>query len=159
MRFIDLIIISVASLALLSLVLWNRKKLLEAKEKQRIQALIEKFSDLKEVNEAHFQYEQILNSNRSVSKVEFPEWYEKWKYLKPMVDDYCETDLSLENDAKIRALKQVFLIGDIKVKEKNSRFVQQELSNNKVFFDNIEDHPLTENQRNTIVVDLSLIHI
>ena len=153
MPVIDLIIISVASLALLSLLLWNRKKLLEAKEKQRIQALIEKFSDLEEVNEAHFQYEQILNSNRYVSKVEFPEWYEKWKYLKPMVDDYCETDLSLENDAKIRSLKQVFLIGDIKVKQKNSRFVQQELSNNKVFFDNIEDHPLTENQRNTIVVD------
>ena len=108
MSVIDLLIISVASLALLSLLLWNRKKLLEAKEKQRIQALIEKFSDLEEVNESHFQYEQILNSNRYVSKVEFPEWYEKWKHLKPMVDDYCETDLSLENDAKIRSLKPAF---------------------------------------------------
>ena len=47
----------------------------------------------------------------------------------------------------------ILLTRDSKIKQKNEKYIQQELTNNKVFFDNIEDHPLTENQRKTIVID------
>ena len=154
MRLVNLVIIFASLSISASILFWYRNQLREEQEKKRVQALIEKISENKhEINQAIYQYEEILQSERYISKAKFPKWLEQWKYLKPILLEYRDSNLVQENDSEIRHLLEILLTGDSKIKHKNEKYIQQELTSNKVFFDNIEDHPLTENQRKTIVID------
>ena len=86
MRFINLVIIFASLSISASTLFWYRNQLREEQEKKRVQALIEKISENKhEINQAIYQYEEILQSERYISKAKFPKWLEQWKYLKPIL--------------------------------------------------------------------------
>jgi DNA helicase IV len=132
----------------------ERQLILDEKERQRIQALIGTIEKQEgDIISAYLLFENLINSQRYISKVEFPKWLDNWKHVKSIVDEYSETDLVLENDEEMRSLKHKFINGEIIIKQKNEKYIQQELEKNADLFDTIEDHPLTENQRTTIVVD------
>ena len=72
---------------------------------------------------------------------------------KKLVDEYSGLEIQSENDSEIGVLKDVFHNGEEKIRENNSKYVENQLELNKDFFDTVEDFPLTENQRKTITVE------
>ena len=154
MLLVNLAIIGTILLAIVALLYWHQKTQSRIKKETNIQEIIEKIKSLKgEIYSSVFEYETLLGSDKYISKIEYLSWYEKWKYIEPIVNEYLKLDIASDTESEIETLKTIFLKGETEIKLKNKRFIQNELERNSVFFDNIEDHPLTENQRTTIVVD------
>jgi len=154
MLLVNLAIIGTILLAIVALLYWHQKTQSRIKKETKIQEIIEKIKSLKgEIYSSVFEYETLLGSDKYISKIEYLSWYEKWKYIEPIVNEYLKLDIASATESEIETLKTIFLNGETEIKLKNKRFIQNELERNSVFFDNIEDHPLTENQRTTIVVD------
>ena len=124
----------------------------QARKEEQINELILKIKEYEgEIYNSVFEYEAILNSGRYISKTEYPNWLEKWSYLKPIIDEYTGSELVLDNDSDINSLKSILRNGDVEIKQQNKRFIESELAKNKEFLDNIEDFPLTDNARAVLV--------
>lgn len=78
-----------------------------------------------------------------------------------MYEDYKEKSASIYNELKKRKVyyiffhKHMYIIKNLKqlIEEKNEKYIQEELSSNHKFFDNICGYPLDINQRRAIVTD------
>jgi len=102
---------------------------------------------------AIISFRSILNSNYYISKAKYWEWHDRWNYLKPVVEEIVRKNLRTEFDEKLKELMSFFESGESLIKMKNEKFVQDELQKYRDFFDSIEVHPLTENQRRAIVTE------
>jgi len=154
MQIVNLAIIGMILFAL-AVVLYRYQKTQSVINKEKkISETEEKIKSLKgEIYNSIFEYETLLGSKRYISKIEYPNWYEKWNHLEPIVTEFLNLNPNPDSESEIETLKTIFLNGEAEIKQNNNHFIQNELKRNNDFFDDVEDHPLTENQRTTIVVD------
>ncbi|MHA1974593.1 MAG: UvrD-helicase domain-containing protein [Candidatus Hodarchaeales archaeon] len=154
MPIVNQVILGTILMALVAILYrYQQKQSIINREKKK-QEILENIASLKgEIYNSIFEYETLLNSNKYISKIEYPIWYKKWKHLEPIIKKYLNLEIVSETESEIENLHTIFSNGETEITQHNKRFIENELEKNKVFFDNIEDHPLTENQRKTIVVD------
>lgn len=104
------------------------------------------------VNAAH-SFRSILSSKSYISKKKYLLWLDRWNCLRSIVKKYSKNEIPIEFVDEIKELEVAFENGKECIKEKNQNFITLELIRNKEFFDNIVSHPLSEEQRRTIVTD------
>jgi len=95
----------------------------------------------------------LLNSGYYISKAEYSDWHASWNYLRPLVQEYNKHNIETEFDEKLKELNSFFENGDSLIKKRNEKYIHDELEKYHNFFDNVEAHSLTENQRRAIVTE------
>jgi len=98
-------------------------------------------------------FRSVLNSELYISKAEYSDWYASWNHLEPIVQETDKKNLKTIYDAELKELRLFFENGDSLIKEKNEKYIQSELQKYHGFFDDIEDHPLTKEQRRAIITE------
>jgi len=98
-------------------------------------------------------FRSLLNSEYYISKAEYSDWYTRWNYLNPLVQECGKKNIKTEFNEELKELKFVFENGDSLIKKKNEKYIQDELEKFQDFFDGVEAYPLTENQRRAIVTE------
>jgi len=141
------IIFIISAAAGFLLVFWRDRK---RRSEQLIQQLDEK---REEILQAITSFRSIITSELYISKAEYAEWIADWNHLRPLVNQCVNRKVVSNLNEKLQELHCAFEDGVSLIKRKNEEYIQLELERYKDFFDNIEDHPLTEDQRRAIVTD------
>ncbi|TET81593.1 MAG: helicase IV, partial [Candidatus Heimdallarchaeota archaeon] len=106
-----------------------------------------------ELLNAATSFRSILNSEYYISKAEYSKWHTSYNQLKPIVQDSIKKKIKTEFNEELQELGLFFENGNSLIKKKNEKFIQAELEKYQDFFDIIETHSLTENQRQAIVTE------
>ena len=106
-----------------------------------------------EILSAATAFRSILNSEYYISKSEYSDWYASWFHLRPIVEEIKKKNLKAIYNEDLQELASFFENGRFLIKKKNEIFIQEELDRYHNFFDSIETHPLTENQRRAIITE------
>lgn len=140
-----LVLVPVAAGAILFFVL---------RRKQRLARLIQKLVEKQEeIVQAIASFHSLLASDGYLSKLDGSLWHEKWDYLKPLVEEGSKRKTGIEYLEKMNELWSIFENGSSFIKRKNEEYVKSELVKFKTFFDGFETNPLTERQRQAIVIE------
>ncbi len=73
--------------------------------------------------------------------------------MKPLIEEYGTSTIQTEFDGELQELLSAFKHGENRVTEKNELYIRNDLEKYRVFFDTLEDYPLTDSQRRAIVTD------
>ena len=106
-----------------------------------------------ELLQAITSFRSIIASESYISKAEYDGWVADWNHLRPLVNQCIKRKVLLDLDKELQELHYAFEDGLSIIKRRNEEYIQLELETYKDFFDNIEDHPLTDDQRRAIVTD------
>ena len=98
-------------------------------------------------------FTKILDDDRYISKVEYGKWYQQWKQLEPLLNNWKNSGLQVDFDSELDLLNNAFENGEDQIQESNEGYIREEIERFREFFDSIEAHPLTESQRRAIVID------
>ncbi|MCJ7631362.1 UvrD-helicase domain-containing protein [Candidatus Bathyarchaeota archaeon] len=124
------------------------------RRKQRLARLTQKLDEKhEEIAQANASFHSLLASDGYLSKLEGSHWHEKWNYLRPLVEESSKRKIGMEHREKLNELWSIFENGGSLIKRKNEEYVKNELAKFKTFFDGFEANPLTERQRQTIVIE------
>jgi len=129
------------------LVFWGYRKRRSEQLTQRVDEKRE------EIVQAITSFRSIITSESYISKAEYDEWIADWNHLKPLVDQCIKRKVLADLNQELMELHCAFEDGDSLIKKRNEEYIQLELERYKDFFDNIEDHSLTDDQRRAIVTD------
>ncbi|MGA3192257.1 MAG: UvrD-helicase domain-containing protein [Candidatus Bathyarchaeia archaeon] len=124
------------------------------RRKQRLARLIQKLVEKhEEIVQAIASFHSLLASDGYLSKLDCSLWHEKWDYLSPLVEEGSKRKTGIEYPEKLKELWSIFENGGSLIKRKNEEYVKSELAKFKTFFDDFEANPLTERQRQAIVIE------
>jgi len=123
-------------------------------QKRRSEQLIQQVDEKREeIVQAITSFRSIITSESYISKAEYAEWNAGWNHLKPLVNQCVKKKMLADLNEELQELHCAFEDGDSLIKKRNEEYIQLELKKHKDFFDNIEDQPLTDDQRRAIVTD------
>jgi len=136
--------------------LYFRRK---SKQIKKIQADLNLFEE--DILNAEKEFKIEYDKDLYFSKKTLHLWKEKWKHLEPAVERFNKmqddwrgqvvANPDLQNS--ILYVHQIFENGVDLVKERNNAFIERECETYKSLFDTLEEYPLTQNQRRSIVTD------
>ena len=128
----------------------KKEQLKREYEDQLIKQITEK---RRKIQHALVSYNSIIDTERYISKKEYLNWLSQWAQLKPLIEEYGTSTIQTEFDGVLQELFSAFKNGESRIREKNRQYIENDLENYRVFFDTLEDYPLTVSQRRAIVTD------
>jgi len=131
----------------------------KSKRIKKIQADLELLEEdiLNAAKEFKIEYDKDLYFSKKTLYL----WKEKWKHVEPVVERFSKMqrdwrkqivgNADLQNS--ILYVHQIFENGVKLVRERNNAFIERECETYKSLFGTLEEYPLTQNQRRSIVTD------
>jgi DNA helicase-4 len=107
-----------------------------------------------EILQAEKEFVSMFNSSQYFSKRDLHLWSQRWNPIARIVRQFAgKNNLGLDFQNSIDAVADFYQRGQQLREGRNAAFVEKEILKFKDLFDNVEDYPLTEEQRKAIVVD------
>lgn len=131
----------------------------KSKRIKKIQADLDLFRE--DILNAEKEFKIEYDKDLYFSKKTLHLWKEKWKHVESAVKRFSK----MQRDWRIQVVRgadlqdsilyvhQVFENGVNLVKERNNAFIERECEKYKSLFDTLEEYPLTQNQRRSIITD------
>jgi len=104
------------------------------------------------IKQAYLAVSNIIHQESYIRQLQAEQWFTDYDDLNPVVS-HPNIDNLIEADFQhyIPALQQLFEHGPAFFADYNQQFVEKQLQEFKVFFDQVESQPLTQNQREACV--------
>lgn len=100
------------------------------------------------------EFNYYLNDPRYFNQRKWVSWKERYSHLvEQIVLPYTHLPIASNYKAKLNNFLDCCHNGPQIIQDRNAKFCDKEMLTNKVFFDSIESHPLTDKQREAIVHD------
>lgn len=110
--------------------------------------------DTPEIEQAHKELLSIWDKDRYLEKRVIMQWIKKHSNLQSLLIDLEKSKISnLDLRDKIGWLFSVFDKPEETVAKRNENFIQNEMLEYKDLFDTVEEYPLTQNQKRSIITD------
>ncbi|TRO48262.1 hypothetical protein E2P47_03195, partial [Candidatus Bathyarchaeota archaeon] len=110
--------------------------------------------DTPEIEQSHKELLSIWDKDRYLEKRVILQWIKKHSNLQPFLRDLEKSKISnLDLRDKVGWLFSVFDKPEEMIAERNEIFIQQEMLEYKDLFDTVEEYPLTQNQKRSIITD------
>ncbi|MBN2334696.1 UvrD-helicase domain-containing protein [Candidatus Bathyarchaeota archaeon] len=121
----------------------GRKKYSKEVNKKRVE-ILQAYSDLSD----------LTNNDDYFTKKSFDEWLKKWKHLSNLTKSHFKHRGKIKVDL-VQELNLLYngIHNPEFLEKRNNEYIEQELFRYKEYFDSIETFPLTERQREAIIID------
>jgi len=106
------------------------------------------------ISHAVDDFNYLFSRDRYLSKYDYYNWYQKWKHLESIVPLYYSLgEIPISYLSEMEELRSLFNIEEPKIKLRNQNYVEKELGKFQNFFNSLEKFPLTQKQREAIIID------
>lgn len=121
---------------------------------QALQHLFEAHPTLTKLGEAHLTLNQLLEADRYLNHTRHQNWQATWsETLQSLSSMMCLRLLPAPQKAQLSELETFLTDTRGHIDRRNKQWVQEEIVRMKTLFDGVEQHPLTNAQRQAIVKD------
>lgn len=107
-----------------------------------------------EISKAYKEFKEIDNPQEYLTKKSLSEWKKKWLHLSKISKDYTKhhNKVKTQSDHELEKISSILHVPSF-FKKRNDDYLNRELRTHKEYFDSLEKYPLTQKQREAIIVD------
>jgi DNA helicase-4 len=144
------LILAIASVTLISAAIFSH----QFKANKRKKTLLELSNRRCDINQAHEELNDLLNSDRYVERRTIDLWVKDWSFLFPLLKDLkkhkiIDTDLNEKTAMLFKMFEKAYEV----IAVRNEAFIEQETKRFEWLFNSIEKYPLTKSQIRSIITD------
>jgi len=125
------------------------------KLEERIAEVSKKFEKKKTpISQAVQDFNYLESRDNYFSRYDYFNWYLKRKHLESIVNLYYSLpEIPISYISEMKELQSIFNNPEMKIKPRNQNYVEQELVKYQDYFNSLEKFPLTQKQREAIIID------